>query len=337
MNKMNFAARQWILGAAALLLSPAVLAVGTEAGTPISNTATATYTDGSGNPQTVNSNTTSVLVDELLDVTLASNDAGNISVSAGDSDAVMSFGVTNTGNGEERYELGFDSTLAGDEFDPESIELYIDANGNGIFDPGVDTAYVPGSSTPPLLAADESITVFVIADIPAGTGNGDIGLVALTAESVTAQSTAGADAPGYVFAGQGDGGGSAVVGNSGGAAEAQNGYQAAQVQASFGKSQSVADPFGGSSAVQGSVITYTLVFEAAGSGDITSVLLTDNIPDNTTYRPGTLTLDGAAKTDASGDDEATFNAGTTPNHIEVDLGTVTAPATHTVTFQVEID
>lgn len=334
---MGISLRCWLVGGVALFLSQLSLAAGTGAGTTISNTATATFTDGGGNPQTVNSNTTNLTVDELLDVTLVSNDAGSVSVSVSENDAVLSFTVTNTGNGEESYELGLNSSVTGDDFDPQNAEIHLDTNGNSLYDPGVDTLYVPGSTSPPLLPADGAVTVFVVSDMPTSLSNGDIGLVELTVESVTAQATPGADSPGTVFAGQGDGGGNAVVGASGAAASGQNGYQSLQAEIAFNKSQSVADPFGGSAAVQGSVITYTLSFEANGSGDISNLVLSDDIPDNTTYIPGSITLNGADKTDTPGDDEAAFDAGSSPSHIEVDLGTVTAPATHTVTFQVQIN
>ncbi|MBB5212705.1 hypothetical protein [Microbulbifer hydrolyticus] len=326
--------QRWLVGGAALLLSMQALAVGTGAGTTISNTASASYTDTSGNPQSVSSNTTSLLVDELLDVTVASNDAGYISVSTPESGAVLSFTVTNTGNGDEAYDLVVNSALSGDQFDPENALIYIDSNGDGLYDAG-DTLF--DSSVPVQLAADESIAVFVVADIPDAQSSSDLGLIELTAESMTAKASAGSDAPGTVFAGQGDGGGNAVVGSSGAAAAGQNGYQVALLQPSFTKSQSVTDPFGGSAAVQGAVITYTLTFSASGSGEITDVILSDNIPDNTSYVAGSITLNGAGKTDAADSDEAAFDNGAVPPRIEINIGTVTAPATYTATFQVEID
>ncbi|WP_105102978.1 hypothetical protein [Microbulbifer pacificus] len=326
--------QRWLLGGAVLLLSVQALAVGTEAGTTISNTASATYTDTTGNPQSVSSNTTSLRVDELLDVTVATNDSGYVSVSTPESGAVLSFTVTNTGNGDEGYDLTLNSALSGDQFNPENALIYIDSNGDGLYDAG-DTLF--SSGTPLQLAADESIAVFVVADIPGAQSSNDVGLIELTAESITAQMSAGSDAPGTVFAGQGDGGGNAVVGSSGGAAAAQNGYQVSMVQPSFTKSQSVADPFGGSAAVQGAVITYTLTFSVSGSGEITDVILSDNIPDNTSYVAGSITLNGAGKSDAADSDEARFDSSTTPPRIEINIGTVTAPATYTATFQVEID
>ena len=88
-------------GAALTLTSPA-FAEGISAGTLIENTATATYEDGSG-PQTITSNTVVVRVDELLDVTVTSLDPGPIASTPGE--AVLTFEVTNQGNGPEAFEL----------------------------------------------------------------------------------------------------------------------------------------------------------------------------------------------------------------------------------------
>ncbi|GAA5524216.1 hypothetical protein Maes01_00770 [Microbulbifer aestuariivivens] len=326
----------WMLGCATLLLPQLTLAGGTGAGTPITNTATATFTDSDNNPRTVTSNTTSLTVDELLDVTVSSNDSGNVSVLPDDTGALLSFTVTNTGNGTEAYDLILDTSLTSDQFDPLDVQLFLDTNGDEVYD-AADEQFIVGTTTPPQLNADQKLVVFVVSTIPGALNNGDIGLVELTAESITAQATVGADNPGSVFAGQGDSGVDAIVGSSGARASDQGGYQLIQVETTFTKSQSVSDPFGGTAAVRGSVITYTLEFEASGSGDLTGLALSDDIPDNTTYVPGSITLDGAVKTDAASDDEAVFDSSTTPKQIRVDIGTVTAPATHTVTFQVEIN
>ena len=56
----------------------------------------------------------------------------------------------------------------GDQFDPTNARIYIDANGSGIYEPGVDPLYQTGVNDP-LLAADAARLVFVLADIPPAT------------------------------------------------------------------------------------------------------------------------------------------------------------------------
>lgn len=306
-------------------------AAGTAAGTDVTNTASATYLDAGGAPKTVNSNTATLRVDEVLNVAVVSNDAGNITVGSPQTNVPLSFKVTNTGNGSEPYTLTFKNNLTGDQYDPGNSRIYID-NGDGIFDPTVDTLYTPGVNDP-VLAADGSKVVFVVSDIPSGRTSGDVGLVSLKAESVTAQATAGTDPAGMTFVGKGDNGTDAVVGASHAEGTVQNGYVVSPALATLTKSQVVTDQFGGSNPIPGATITYTLVFSTTGTGTLTTVKVVDGIPANTTYVPGSITLDGTALTDLADADAGRF----TSTQIEVALNTVAAPATHTVTFKVKIN
>lgn len=317
----------------AAVLAPAVHAAGTAAGTDITNTATATFTDPGGTPVTVPSNTSTLQVDEILDVTVVSNDAGNVAVTTPDADVPLKFTVTNIGNGDETFALTFNNALGGDQFNPSNTRIYLDANANGTFEIGTDTLYVAGTNDP-VLAADGTRVVFVVSDIPGGLANTNVGLVSLIAEAVTAQATPGADAPGTTFAGQGTLGSDAVVGSTQADATAQRGFVVSQVATTFTKTQAVVnDPVFGTNAVPGATITYTLELDATGSGNLTGAAITDPIPAGTSYVPGSLTLNSVALTDVADADAGSVVAGT----VTVTLGTVTAPATNTVTFQVTID
>ena len=94
-----------------LSVSAPALAAGVAAGTFIENTATATYSNGAAT-ESVDSNTVTILVDELLDVTVASLDASAVPLGGGN--AVLSFQITNTGNGPEAFELTPDPALTGE-------------------------------------------------------------------------------------------------------------------------------------------------------------------------------------------------------------------------------
>lgn len=331
---MKFRLAPLALLAAGATLAPLAQAAGTAAGTNISNTASATFTDPGGTPRTQNSNTYVVQVDEILDATVQSNDAGNVSVVTPATGQVLSFTVTNTGNGSEQYRLSTQDNLGGDDFDPSVTQIWLD-DGDGVFEPGPggDTLLVSGTNDP-VLAADEALVVFVVSDIPSALADGEVGQVRLVAESGTAQGAAGLEAAGYTFAGAGTGGSDAVVGSTQAYASFDNGYVVQQATASFVKSSTIADPFGGSNAVPGAIITYSLALTFSGSGSVTGAAITDAIPAGTTYQAGTLTLDAAALTDASDADAGSYTAGT---GIAVSLGTVNAPATRTVTFQVKIN
>lgn len=317
----------------AAVLAPAAHAAGTAAGSNITNTASATFTDPGGTPVTVPSNTSTLQVDEILDVTVVSNDAGNVAVTTPDADMPLKFTLTNIGNGSEAFALTVNSAVLGDNFDPSNVRIYLDANANGTFEIGSDTLYVAGVNDP-VLAADGTQVVFVVSDIPSGLANTNVGLVDLNAEALTVQATPGADAAGTTFAGQGTAGSDAVVGSTQADGSAQRGYVVSQVATTFTKTQVVVnDPVYGTNAVPGATITYTLTLTATGSGSLTGAAISDPVPAGTTYVPGSLTLNSVALTDIADADAGSVAAGS----VTVTLGTVTAPATNTVTFQVTIN
>lgn len=329
---MNVRLVRFALAAGVTCLAPLAQAAGTAAGTNISNTATATFTDPSGTPRSTDSNTYVVKVDEILDVTVVSNDGGNVGVYTPATGQVLSFTVKNTGNGSETYKLAVVSTLTGDNFDPSNVKVYLD-NGDGVLQtgPGGDTLFVAGTNDP-TLAADASVKVFVVSDIPASLADGNIGNVSLAAESATAQGHAGLEAAGYTFAGAGTGGTDAVVGTSQAYATVTNGYVVSQVSSTFAKTSTIVDPFGTNHPVPGAVITYSLALSLSGSGTVTGTKIVDAIPAGTTYKAGSLKLDGTALTDATDADKGSYNG----TQIEVDLGNLTVPVSHTVTFDVTI-
>jgi uncharacterized repeat protein (TIGR01451 family) len=317
-----------ICGAAAitgLVFSAPALAGGVTAGTLIENTAVASYDDGAG-ARTINSNTVTVRVDELLDVTLTSQDPGPINTRPGD--AVLTFELTNQGNGPEAFTLLANPAVAGNDFDVVVRSIAIDSNGNGVYDAGVDEILTAPQTTA-ILAPDTVLTVFVLVTVPDGASDTQTSNVDLTAEAVT-----GSGAPGTVFAGAGVDGGDAIVGTTGAIATARGQLVVGVANVELIKSVTLRDPFGGTSAVPGTIATFTILARVSGSGTINDLVVTDAIPDGTTYAPGTLALDSAALSDAEdGDSGAASDAA----GITVDLGDVTADATASVTFDVVID
>jgi len=242
------------------------------------------------------------------------------------------FTVTNTGNGSETFQLAIDSALSGDDFDPIPAvpAIYFDTDSSGDFNVG-DVAYTPGVNDP-LLAADATIDVLLVNDIPAAVVNGNVGFTELTATAVTGTGT-----PGTEFPGQGDGGVDAVVGTSG-AADADTGeYLVSDVLINVVKSQLVTDPFGGTQPVPGATITYTITVEVASAGTATASALSDPIPTYTTFVPNSITLNAAAISDAVDADAGELDSSGAPT-VVVRLGDLTqADGIQTVEFQVTID
>ena len=302
-------------------------AVGTTAGTTISNTATVTYTDPLGAPVGVPSNRVDIIVDELLDVTVASADPGDVAALPGSINQILTFNVTNTGNGSESFRLTAINAIGGDAFDPVTTSLVIDSNVNGVYDAGVDTVYNAGSNDP-VLAPDTSVRVFVLSTIPAAATNGQRGQTDLTATAVT-----GSGAPGTTFAGLGQGGGNAVVGATTALGRDDGFYIVNAAMVAFVKSATVLDPFGGTKSVPGAVITYTLLATVSGSGSLANLAVGDPVPASTTYVPGSITSQAVPITDLTDADDGEFAA----SRVSVRFGTVAGGQTRTVTFKVKID
>lgn len=331
-SRTNVATRLFCfaLGAAALAAAQPAFAAGTPAGTDIENIAEATYDTPSG-PVTIQSNTVIIKVDELLDVTVASTDPGDVTTLPGATGNVLTYQVTNTGNGSEAFRLTANVANGGDDFDPTLTQTVLDTNGNGVYDPGVDTVYVAGTNDP-VLAPDQSIRVFVITGTPVGVVDGNRADVSLAAVANT-----GSGAPGTSFPGAGQGGGNAVVGSTG-ADGIDNGFLAVQAASiTLVKSATIADPFGGNRPVPGAIITYSIIANISGSGSLANLVITDPIPAGTTYEVNTITHQAgvappAGLTDAADSDAGLFDG----TRVTVSAGTVPAGQTRTVTFKVKI-
>jgi uncharacterized repeat protein (TIGR01451 family) len=320
------------IAATGLLLFSAnnVFAAGTAVGTAIVNSATVDY-DLGGAQLSITSNITTITVAERLDVVVTLQ-SGQVLVSANDVNQGILFTVTNTGNGSEVILLAMNSVIAGDDFDPTPAvpDIYFDSDASGDLSVG-DVPYSPGVNDPNL-AADASIDVIIVNDIPGIVVNGNIGRSELSASAAT-----GTGAPGTVYALQGDGGTDAVVGASG-AADLQVGeYLVSDVLIAVAKAQAIADPFGGIQPIPGATLTYTITVEVQSAGVATASVLRDPIPAFSTYVPGSITLNGTPLTDAIDADVGEFDTAVAPT-VVVRLGDLTlVDGIQTIVFQVTID
>ena len=309
---------------AACLWVRSAWAIGTPVNTVIANQATADYVINS-NPLSSSSLTVYTTVAEVIDVTVVWQDAPALNVFPGDPDQALTFLVTNTGNGAEVFDLTANSTLGGDDFDPllQSPALYADTNTNGVYDVGTDLA-IAGSTVS--LVRDTGALVFVVNNIPAGiTTNGYLGDSQLT---VTSQTGTGV---GTSVPNGGDGGTvDAVIGSTGGTVTVNGTYQVFVTNVSLVKSSSVLNSYGGTEPIPGATITYDVIVTVSGASQASSFVLTDPIPANTTYSPGTLSVNPGPAVSST--------VGGAPLSVTVDFGTLDSTNTpQTVTFDVTID
>ena len=324
--------RWWSVAGLAMVGAPlASHATGTPAGTSIQNTAQVSYTLGSSTV-TASSNTSSVTVAEILDAVLTIA-APTVQVSAGATTEELVFTLTNTGNGTEAFDLtALSAGVVGDDFDPTlaTPAIYFDTDNSGDFS-AADVAYSAGANDP-VLAADASVRLIVVNDIPSTAVNGNRGRSQLTAAAAS-----GFDVPGTSFGLVGDGGVEAVAGTTGGDAVLFGEYLVADVLLTAVKSQTIVDQFAGARPLPGARINYQIVVTASGSGTATATGFNDPIPANTTYVAGSLELNGAALSDTADADAGTFVSAPAPQ-VRVTLGDLSgASGPQTIEFAVTIN
>lgn len=293
-------------GAAAISAwSGAAQAAGTTAGTSIANTASVTYTVG-GSTQTAQSNTATFLVDRKVNLTVTEVGGTATSTAIGATDQVTTFQVTNLTNAVQDFILTAEQQtvsiplLGTDNFDVTNMRVYVDSNGNGTYDAGVDTAtYIDE------LAPDASATVFIVANIP-NTAGADVAIVSLVAQAaaggtggsqgaaLVATSLLTADSPTTVDIVFADAAGTLLDPARDGKGRAFDSYKIATAAISMTKTATViSDPLNlgvNPKAIPGATIEYCLTVTNAGPGTGTGVVLADAVPAGTTYISNSLTV-----------------------------------------------
>jgi uncharacterized repeat protein (TIGR01451 family) len=299
-----------MLIAGALLTASPVQALGTAAGREILNTAQASF-DVGGVPQTpISSNSAQTFVDELIDATLVNDNGGPVAVASPQNGAVLQYTLTNTGNGSESFRLVANDAVGGDVFNPALVQIHLETNAVPGLQTGLggDTPYVVGSDDP-TLAADATQVIYVESNIPGGEAPNADGSVELRAVANTIFTNAATDDPnhaafpsvGDAYAAQGDpneNGGpnvTAVVGTSVDPANrlflTPGSYRVSAAVIAMTKSAAtVLDPFGGTTLVPGTLITYQIDVTVTGGGDAANLVIADPIPADLEYRPGSLSV-----------------------------------------------
>ncbi len=298
---------QVALTLAAMMAAHESLAVGTASGTVVTNRATVTYDvagvaqtpvesspTGNSTPGAGSGADTTFVVDNMVDLTLVEANTAATPVNPGQPNAVTAFTLNNTGNTAQGYAFTVSNLTSGDpavhgnadtDLDGNNLRVFVDGNANGTYEAGTDTATVVDT-----LAADDTIAVFVVVDIPIGAINLDVANVRLRATthdagtgatSVTVE-TAGADTAGVdvVFA---------DAGNDG-FEEDDDGYIVSSADLLISKTSSVInDPFNGATdpkAIPGAELEYSITLNNSGSVDAEAVLVTDIIAADLTLLTG---------------------------------------------------
>ena len=337
-----------------LVFAGTALAGGTPSGTTVNNTATVDYQVGGLNQATVNSNTATFLVDNRIDLTVVTLDAANIITVPGMIDQVLSYSITNNGNTVQDYTLSAIAD-AGDDFDTANLNIFIDVNGNGIYDPATDTAtYIDE------LAIDATMNAFIVSDIPLTAANAELANYDLLAET-SSGATPGAQGAVYandhaadlddpalvqiVFA---DGAGSADGANDG-AHSSSSTYEVASANLLVVKTHAVmTDPINGATRpknIPGATVNYTTTLNNTGGTSADNIAVIDPIPANTGFVVGSHSVVPAGTMEYSNDSGATWvytpvdsGDGTDPTvtHMRILIPSIAAAGGSLSTFRVII-
>ncbi|HBA88249.1 MAG TPA: hypothetical protein DCZ75_09755 [Geobacter sp.] len=341
------------------LAASGAFAAGTPAGTVISNSATVEFTlDGSS--QVRKSNVNTLRVDDKVSFTLTAADTSDVSVTPGGR-GFLTFVLTNTGNAGHDFTLQAVAAAGATLVPASGPTFHADASGSAPLPADANAANLPYLGS---LAPDASRTVFLYLTAPQQVADGDAVRYQVTAEAyqqghlgalnppvkASTQAAAGAAAdkradPMTAFVVLADGRGSggdqerdgryAVVARDG--AGGAVGFKARSAGVNIVKSATVTDRSGGSQPVSGATVSYLLRVTVTGSGSALGAVLSDPIPANTTYRPGTLKLNGTLLTDAVDGDAGDVGA-SVPGSVTVLLGDLNDRSpVQTVSFDVEID
>ena len=326
-----------MLATLACFVAPNAFAAGTPAGTVIPNAATLSYSYRGEVQLPVTVYAPHLIVNEVINHVLTAQNSGPLSVMAPDTGKALTFALTNTGNGTETFRLTRNNAVEGDAFDPINPpegSIYLENGAQPGFQatgPNADTVYVPGTNDPTLLA-DATQIIYVVSNIPASLANGALGNLTLTASSTT-PGAAGA-AVGTRLVGAGQNGVDAMVGSARGRSSAAGAYLVSSVSLAVTKTVvSVLDPRGGTLVMPGTILTYRIALALTGIGVAELLQLSDPLPAETTYVPGSLLVNGAPRTDAQDNDNASFASGV----VRATFGNTVAPANHVIEFKVTVN
>jgi hypothetical protein len=255
----------------------------TAAGTSITNTATVNYSVATIAQTPINAAATFV-VDAIIKVSVTPV-ASSVTFTPGQANVGKAFTVTNSGNKASDYAFTPAPTnLGSDQFDISNINVRVDANGNGVYDPGTDNA-----TTITGLAREASATVFVVGDIPVAAANGNTAVVRLDVTAINPLTSSE-----WVNDTNVDDKDTEQVVVSNTKANGQNTFVVASAALSVSKlSRVIWDPvnlFTAPKAIPLAIMEYEIsVTNAVGATTATVTSISDPVPANTAFKPGDYT------------------------------------------------
>jgi uncharacterized repeat protein (TIGR01451 family) len=312
-----------LFGAMLTMMLPAgAWAAGTASGTPITNQVTIGYQVGTV-AQTPITDSASFVVDDLVDLAVTTLDGAIVDVSPGATAMVLRFRLDNEGNTTHDFLLSAVDQATGssyvtpfgsllDSFDADTginpVRIYLDET------PAAATSgYTPGTwsgsglesavTYVDELPADESVTLYIVIDIPAGQSDGDMSIHGLLAQvaagggagaqgaAIASDDSGSADTAGVdIVFGDGVGADDPNQTNPDGSHSSRSVFRIASATLAAAKtSQVVYDPVNNTTnpkAIPGARVQYTITVDNTGGTAASNVVITDPItliPDVTFY------------------------------------------------------
>ncbi len=298
----------------AILFTISLISKGVEAGSVIVNIANISYTINSMKYH-IQSNMDSFVVDKIIDIKSSWQDSSAIEVSSNEKDRVLTFLISNLGNSDENVSLEkFQESNS--TFELTNIRVYEDINSNGIFDSNdslVDRIY---------LKHDESKRVFIVSDIEDVNGTYSYASIVGVVNEVANSGSDRKDSVDIVIR-------SAKTKSTGT-------YKLRDYYLVVNKSAKVLSA--DSKLHTGSIIEYEIdVKIEGGKGRFKDVVVSDNIPQKTTYILHSLKLDSTWLSDANDSDQGYFDG----DKIVVKIGDISnfnnTQKEHKISFKVKLN
>lgn len=335
----------------ALSASPA-LAEGTDAGTAITNSVSVTF-EVNGIEQVVEEDTDEFVVDRKVNLTVVEVGGSATFVTPGSVEQVTTFSVTNLSNDTVDFALSIAQQDGGagahsgtDNFNTGAVSYYIDDDGTVGYSAGdSEVTYLDG------IAADESVTVFVVTDIAQSRVNGDIATVVLSATAhdgatpealgavLTTSATNVVDEVDTVLA---DGEG-ATDGEYDGVYSAADDYEVQAALLSVLKtSYIVSDGISGvgetPKAIPGATVRYCIaVSNGVGAQTATNISVSDVLPGNVTFVADSILLNGSVELDGTCNADGTAGGSHVDGTVSGALDDIDAADTLTLVFDATIN
>jgi len=283
-----------VVAVIAVAVPHTTMAAGTRSGTAVDNTALVSWDAGAIGYTT--SDTASFVVDQYVNIDVSNNGATALTVFPNQVDQVLAYDVINNGNSTIDINISAVGTAA---TVTSNVRLYEETDGT----PGwtIADSNIGALSTTLVSATSDTIrTFYVVSNVQSGVADGaaeTYDLVAVAYDgagsplsvdnAVSFTSTNAGTVQNIMFDEAGTNGGAANDGED--SAEAT--YNAVTAALTATKTFTVTDsrPFNANNhPIPGATVTYRIVLVNNGSGDATTVSVSDTVPSGTTFSAGSI-------------------------------------------------